>query len=205
MKKLVIAIDCDDVLLPSVPAIVAYYNATYGTNASDDDFYNEDPVLWGVGDSEEKYGRIREYLRSKEFAEAVRPFDDAIKAVRTLARSHELHLVTGRSQTVDMATDAMLDTYFKDLFVSVEHVGPVQLPDGSYTKRTKGEVCTSIGADILIDDNLHHARNVLDSGTEHVILFGEYGWNKGEDLEGAARCKDWNEVMNLIAELEHAA
>lgn len=205
MNKLVIAIDCDDVLLPSVPAIVAHYNATYGTEATNDDFYNEDPAIWGVGDSEQKYGRIREYLRSKEFAEAARPFTEAIHAVRTLARNHELHLVTGRSQTVDMATDAMLDAYFKDLFVSVEHVGPVQLADGTYTKRTKGEVCNAIGADALIDDNLHHARNVLDAGINHVILFGDYGWNKGEDIEGVVRCRNWGEVMKRIEELEHAA
>lgn len=201
MKRLVIAIDCDDVLTPSVPSIVSWYNETHGTSAKDDDFYNEDPKIWDAVDAEEKYTRIRAFLRSERFAQEAKPFEDAISIVHELAKLHELHLVTGRSQSVDIATHAMLDAYFKDVFVSVEHVGPMKQPDGTYFKRSKGEVCKLINADVLIDDNIHHAKNVLDTGTPHVIVFGDYGWNRNEPLPGGHRCHTWSDVRNLITEL----
>ena len=205
MKRLVIAIDCDDVLLPSAPAIVAAYNRTFATTVHVDQFYDEDPVLWGVADNEEKYERIREYFRSDEFARDVQPFKEAIDAVRDLAKRHELHMVTGRSQTVDEVTVAMTERHFSGSFTSIEHVGSIRRSDGTYVRRSKGEVCSALNVDILIDDNLTHARSVLDAGIEHVLLYGEYGWNKDEELAGAIRCLSWNDVTRRINEIEHAS
>lgn len=204
MKRLVIAIDCDDVLLPSAEAIVSHYNKEYGTSVHVDQFYNEDPALWAAIDREEKYDRVRQYFRSDAFTKEVEPFSDAVEAIGKLAKDHELHLVTGRSQTVDMVTTVMVEKYFTGKFASVEHTGSVKQSDGSTARRTKGEVCLAINADILIDDNLEHAKSVLESGTEHVLLYGDYGWNRGEGLLGVIRCKNWGDVMSRISELAHA-
>lgn len=205
-RRLVIAVDCDDVLMPSSEAIVRYYNRVYGTSIEVGQFYDEDPVLWGVKDREEKYDRVREYFRSDEFLREVQPFKEAVQAVQDLARRHELHLVTGRSQTVDMVTHAMVDKYFKQMFLSIEHTGSVKQSDGTIVRRTKGEVCKAIHADILIDDNLEHAKNVLEAGTKHVILYGDYGWNATEqELTGAVRCSTWDDVMKRIEEVEREA
>ena len=205
MKRLVIAIDCDDVLIPSSPAIVAHYNQTYQTSVHVDQFYDEDTLLWGVPDKEEKYIRIRKYFQSEEFRIQVIPFREAIEAVAHLADKHELHLVTGRSQTVDMVTAEMIERYFSGIFKSVEHTGSVRQPDGSVVRRTKGEVCRQLGVDVLIDDNLDHARSVLDSGTATVLLSGEYGWNRGELMAGVTRCSNWDDVVQQIESLEYAA
>ncbi|MBC7512184.1 hypothetical protein H7142_00790 [Candidatus Saccharibacteria bacterium] len=205
MKRLIIAIDCDDVLTPSSHAIVAHYNREYGTDVNVDKFYDRNPTQWGVKTLDEVYERIRLYFRSDRFQEEVHPFEEAIRAVHELAERHELHLVTGRSQTVDMVTNAMVNTYFKDVFLSIEHTGSVKLDDGTIIRRTKGEVCQAIAADILIDDNLDHARSVLDAGIKHVLLYGDYGWNKHEELTGAIRCREWGAVMKQIVVLEREA
>ncbi len=205
MKRLVIAIDCDDVLMPSAQAIVDFYNREYGTSVHVDSFYEREASQWGVGTLDEVYERIRLYFKSERFLKDVVPFDDAIHAVHKFALRHELHLVTGRSKTVEAVTLAMVDTYFKDIFVSVEHTGSVKNTDGTVTRRTKGEVCAGIDADILIDDNIDHARSVLESGIKCVILYGDYSWNKSELSGNVIRCSNWEDVATQIGVLERAA
>lgn len=205
MRRLVIAIDCDDVLLPSSEAIVTYYNREYGTDVHVDNFYERNPGQWGVESLDDVYERIRLYFQSDAFPKEVKPFDDAIEAVRLLSTNHELHLVTGRGPAVEAVTHAMVDSYFNGQFVSVEHTGAYLRGDGTMGRRTKGEVCAAIGADMLIDDNLDHARSVLESGIETVLLYGQYAWTKKEELAGAIRCETWSDILMQIERLEREA
>lgn len=205
MRRLVIAVDCDDVLLPSSEAIVAHYNNEYGTNVHVDNFYERDPEQWAVDSLEEVYERIRLYFQSDAFPAEVKPFEDAVEAIDRLAAGHELHLVTGRGPAVEAVTHAMVDAYFAGQFVSIEHTGAFLKADGTMGRRTKGEVCKAIGADVLIDDNLEHAKSVLDQGIETVLLYGDYAWTKKETLERSVRCQSWADVLNHIEQLEHAA
>ena len=205
MRRLVIAIDCDDVLLPSSEAIVSFYNREYGTNVHLDNFYERDPEQWGVQSLDEVYERIRLYFQSDAFPQEVKPFDDAIEAVKRLSAKHELHLVTGRGPAVEAVTHAMVDAYFNGQFMSVEHTGAYLRGDGTMGRRTKGEVCAAISADILIDDNLDHARSVLESGIKTVLLYGTYAWTKKEDLARAVRCETWSDILMQIGRLEREA
>jgi 5'(3')-deoxyribonucleotidase len=202
MRQLVIAVDCDDVLLPSSAAVVAHYNQEYGTDVHLDNFYERDAAQWGVKTLDEVYERIRLYFQSDVFPQEVKPFDDAIDAIRQLASRHELHLVTGRGPAVAAVTHAMVDAYFPGQFVSIEHTGAYTKADGSIARRTKGEVCSAIGADILIDDNLDHARNVLEQGIELVLLYGDYAWTDKATLERTVRCRTWADVMEQIHQVE---
>lgn len=204
MRRLVIAVDCDDVLLPSSEAIVAYYNREYGTNVHVDNFYERDPGQWNVESLDEVYERIRLYFISDAFPAEVKPFDDAIEAIDRLAARHELHLVTGRGPAVEAVTQAMVDAYFPGRFLSLEHTGAFLQADGTMGRRTKGEVCQAIGADILIDDNLDHARSVLDAGVSSVLLYGDYAWTKKETLERTVLCRSWADILNQVGRLEHA-
>lgn len=204
MRRLVIAVDCDDVLLPSSEAIVAHYNKEYGTTVHLDDFYERNPEQWGVTSLDEVYERIRLYFLSDAFPAEVKPFDDAIVAIKQLAERHELHLVTGRGPAVEAVTHAMIDTYFKGQFVSVEHTGAYLRGDGTMGRRTKGEVCAATKADILIDDNLDHAKSVLDSGIETVLLYGTYAWTTKEVLARAVHCESWADISKQIGKIERA-
>lgn len=205
MRRLVIAIDCDDVLMPSSEAIVAHYNQEYGTNVHVDDFYERNPGQWGVQSLEEVYDRIRMYFHSPQFKAEVKPYAEAVDAVKRLARRHELHLVTGRGSNVEAVTQAMVDEHFTSLFVSMEHTGSYKQPDGTFIRRTKGEVCKAINADILIDDNLDHARSVIEHGIDTVLLFGTNAWTDKEKLAGAIRCQGWSDVLSEIGTLEREA
>lgn len=191
MRRLVIAVDCDDVLIPTLEHTAAHCNRVYGTRLQLKDFYV--PVkkeAWGTDDEQEVENRVRKYIGSEEFAQ-IKPFEDAIKSVAKLATLHELHLVTGRVTELESATKVLLDKYFTGCFTSIEHTNYFH----QSKSRSKGEVCQQIGADVLVDDHIVHGESVLSNGVERVIVFGNYPWNASDRLvEGMVRCNDWNAV-----------
>jgi hypothetical protein len=87
----------------------------------------------------------------------------------------------------------MLERYFHGLFTSVEHTGMF-----GKTARSKGDVCVEIGADLLIDDHLHHAQQVAAKNID-VLLFGNYPWNQAETLpKHIRRVQGWADVEELL-------
>ena len=200
MRRLVIAVDCDDVLVPTLGRTVELYNRKYGTNIQLKDFYT--PVsmeIWGTDVEQVAVDRVGEFIRSDEFAQTP-PEEDTIQSVAKLATMHELHLVTGRTSDLEPVTVAMLERYFPGCFTSIEHTNYFHQSKA----RSKGEVCQQIGADVLIDDHIVHGESVLAHGVERVIVFGNYPWNTSDTLvDGMVRCDNWNAVEEEIERISH--
>jgi broad-specificity NMP kinase/5'(3')-deoxyribonucleotidase len=188
-----IAIDCDDVLVETAPLILDHYNKTYGTQLELKDMYSKDLNVWGVSDVATAIERVEGYLKTDEYRNAP-PLQEAIAATKHLAKHYELHIVTGRTEFLAVATQAMLDQYFSGVFQSIEFTGFF-----GDKARSKADVCRDLGADLLIDDHLHHVKQVAESGID-VLLFGEYPWNQtAEDLPGnVRRVSDWEAVTGLL-------
>jgi 5'(3')-deoxyribonucleotidase len=182
-NRLVVAIDCDDVLVPSTGRIVNAYNMTYHTNVQVKDAHTSGNLDWQA-DRATVLDRIVRIQLSEEYR-AVGPYPDAVRVVRKLAGAHELHLLTARSPAVASVTQAMIDAHFSGVFTSIEHVGP----DG-----TKGDICARLGAGLLIDDNKKHLDDALAKGVRQAVLFGDYPWQQKEVSEPVSRCKDWAAV-----------
>ena len=136
MKRLVIAVNCDDVLVPSMERIVEIYNNTYGTNVQLEGAHDGKNPDWQSSSHEEIAERIHAIQEQPEYA-ATAPFEDAREACRRLAQTHELHLVTARPGGIMTLTLAMLERYFKGVFTEIEHVG---------FKGNKGEICQRLAA-----------------------------------------------------------
>lgn len=121
------------------------------------------------------------------------PFKDAIEVINELAKQHTLHIVTGRSDFLSIATERMLEIHFPSVFSSIEFTNFF-----SKTPRSKANVCQDLGVDLLIDDHLHHATVVAECGVE-VYLFGDYPWNQANTLpDNITRVKDWHEVAKKL-------
>lgn len=202
-KRLVIAIDCDDVLVSTGSSQIAFYNEKYGATVGEKEFYESATMdVWGTDDDQVAIDRIAEHTLSDDFA-SVSPSEDTVKAIHRLAKKHELHLVTGRPSVVEGATMRLLATYFKDCFTSVEHTNYYTYSwNKDAKKRSKAEVCRALGADLFIDDYIGHVRDVANSGVCEVILFGDYGWSViGEGDRKAVRCSDWQQVEREVDRL----
>lgn len=191
MKRLVIAIDCDDVLISGTAHVLEAYNKAYGTHIRIENAHQSDNPDWET-DRDEVFRRIHRIQQSDQYAR-IAPSKDAIAVVKDLAKQHRLYVVSARHPEVLGVTEAMLATYFPDCFVSVEHVG---------SDRSKGEVCAEIGADVMIDDNVKHLLSAQEAGVKKLLWFGSYPWQNYEEwVEGVDRCLSWGDVKREIKQL----
>ena len=192
MKRLVIAVDCDDVLVSTAPYFVDTYNNTYGTSGTLEYAHSPDPSVWGASEEvivERWFGMTR-----TDGYKGLSPDPDEVKVLRNLAKIHELHLVTARKEEEREFTQTMLDRNLDGVFTSMKFVG---------WEGSKDDVCQALRADVLIDDNFRHLVSARDCGVSGLLWFGDYPWQT-EDLSDMpiVRCRDWREVE---AEIERIA
>ena len=76
MARLVIAIDCDDVLVPGTEHTVMMYNRRWGTRVSLDQAHNANAVEWAT-DKEDIRRRIDDIYLSDEYAK-MEPYREAV-------------------------------------------------------------------------------------------------------------------------------
>lgn len=191
MRRLVIAVDCDDVLVQTTPFFVNAYNEKYGTNVVLADARDGNGASWGGVDDEVVMDRWRRLMDTDGY-KGLRPDPLEVILLHELAQHHELHLVTARKENEREFTQLMLDTALEGVFTSMEFVGW----DGS-----KGEVCKRLGADVLIDDSANHLHDALAQGLPAggAILFGDYAWNSASHMhDDLVHCVDWPGVKNVI-------
>lgn len=184
-ERLVIAVDCDDVLIPSRAFLVNEYNRRYGASVRLGQEFEE----WG-DEYNEVMRRCGEIAQSSQFKN-LRPDTEAMEALCQLAQSHELHLVTARKEDERDFTQTALDAAAPGVFKSMNFLG---------WTASKGDTCRELGADMLIDDSAHHLRGALQAGISGgAILFGDYPWNRDDRADEAlVFCPDWNSVKEAI-------
>lgn len=193
MRKLVIAVDCDDVLVRTTPYFVDAYNRMYSTNVTLAKAHYDDEDIWKT-DRATLESRFAELMKTKEYKE-LRPSDEEVRVLTELSESHELHVITARREYERELTQFMIDTYLPNVFLSLELVG---------YSGSKGQVCERINAEVLIDDNLRHLEDAIKYGLPQrgAILFGDYPWNTElASLVGFKRCTSWVDAQKEIDEL----
>lgn len=193
MKRLVIAIDCDDVLVATTPFFIEAYNKKYGTSIQLSEVNSESFDVWQA-DAEEIGRRLGELMETDEY-QLLAPTTHEIEALRELAQYHELHLVTARKELEREMTQAMLDRELAGVFTSMQFVG---------WTGSKGEVCKQLGAHMLIDDNVRHLHDAMKNGipSSGVVLYGDYAWNTPDDKSSEIlRCATWADVKLVVEAL----
>lgn len=192
-KRLIIAVDCDDVLVLTTPFLVDAYNKTYGTHATLAEAPDASAAAW----MDEPDVVIKQWAALCETYDykLLGPDPEEAIILRELAKHHELHLITARKPEERTFTQQMLERELKGVFTSMEFVG---------LTGSKGEVCKRIHADVLIDDNASHLHDAIENGMAKsgAILFGDYPWNEADNShENLTHCYDWNAVKKVIDEL----
>ena len=199
-RKLVLAFDCDDVLVQTSHALLDAYNEAFGTEVPYEGFYSDS--LWGAPSADIAMRRVDDMLRSGVMADIVPDAATVAAVKRVAAMGHELHVVTGRQSYQEQETINLLDTYYPGIFHTIEHTNMYASGENLHLRRSKGEVCRNIGAHMLIDDHIVHGNAVLTAGVEDVIVYGSYPWNQFVSLEqGMMRCETMNDVEREVAYL----
>jgi uncharacterized HAD superfamily protein len=194
MKKPLVAIDVDEVLFPFVEHLAQFHNERYGTSLTMDDFSSfKLHQVWG-GTVAEEMRKVLEFQATGVITR-VAPMPAAMEAIEVLNRHYELAIVTSRTSSIKEETEQWLKLHFPNVF---KHIRFANYWDESTPRITKADVCRTIGANILIEDNLDYAFDCAEWGVR-VLLFGDYPWNQEAQLpDGVTRVTGWPEVLGEL-------
>lgn len=197
----VIAVDCDDVIAETQCHLALFHNETYGTNYTKEDvksFFLEH--IWQV-DRDEAVRRVDQYLVS-DHHDAALPKHGAQKSLALLQSiGFKIVIVTSRPVHSEIRTKQWLEKHFASLYNEVIFTSEFHAAGGLVTK---AQICTEIGARVLVEDAPHYAIDVAGVGIP-VLLF-DVPWNQGvPETENVIRIHSWDEVVRWITKhIPHA-
>eukprot|EP01080_Neovahlkampfia_damariscottae_P005889 gene5889-9717_t len=197
-NKKVLAVDVDEVICHFVPHLIDFHNEKYETDMVVDTFHNYSfHKVWG-GTPEEASAKVEDFFQSDHFKNLL-PIKGAYEQLQELKQDFKLVIVTSRQHQLREDTESFIQKYYPDTFDEMlfgNHYGKVG------KKMTKSEMCKSIGAELLIDDNLHYANDCATNGIK-AILFGKYAWNQYDDElhENIHHVHHWDDVSDAIKKL----
>lgn len=204
MRRLSIAIDCDDVLADNAAGFVAFSNKTWGTNLRAEDYDEHWAKVWGVDHNETE--KRATHIHDSGVFRSYSPVDQALPTLRKLAKSHDLCIVTSRRMQVRDDTVNWIHEHYPGVFKddTIYFAGIWDSIDDTSILKDKSGIVDSINADVLVDDQLKHCLAVANGGRE-AILFGDFSWNKLDKLpNGVTRCVDWLAVKREIERIAAA-
>lgn len=192
----IIGFDLDDVLLAFNETINDWHNVQYGTDKKKEDFVSSGYAnIWNCSE-EEVAKRIFDFYISKEHLDSP-VVEGSVEAIKELkADNNKLYIITAKPDTLREEMETWLDKNFPNMFDGIYFTNQFH---GKGLKRTKSEFCKDLGVEIFIDDFLHNAKDISDSGIP-VLLF-DAPWNQvGLENELITRVYSWKEIVEKINE-----
>ncbi|GAU50934.1 hypothetical protein TSUD_411310 [Trifolium subterraneum] len=211
-QKLVVAVDVDEVLGNFVSALNRFIAERYSSNYSVSEYHVYEffklgglefavPLhkvlgfqlrnagrksdvgkisdkIWNCS-REEANTRVHEFFETPYFKSGIHPIPGAQMALQKLSRFCDLSVVTSRQNAIKDHTIEWIENNFSGLFDGI-HFGNHFALDGA--SRPKSEICRSLNAKVLIDDNPRYAIECAEAGIR-VLLFdyeNSYPWSKTE-------------------------
>ncbi|BBN03614.1 hypothetical protein MPTK1_2g24880 [Marchantia polymorpha subsp. ruderalis] len=200
LKQLCVAVDVDEVLGSFLATLNEFMAEEYLLHHDVSEYYIYDFMkIWKCSQAEANH-RVHAFFESKHFKNGIRPVPGAYQTLLHLAAYCNLVVVTSRQHVIREPTLEWIERYYSGIFKEV-HFGNHFALEGS--ARPKSEICRSLGAHILIDDNPRYAMECAECGIE-VLLFdfhGSYPWSKtpcGPQHPLITRVKDWKEVERAL-------
>lgn len=195
-----VAVDVDEVLGRFVYALNRFCLEKYQMDYSVENYWvYEFAKIWGC--TPEKSNQIvHEFFKSPHFNEGIPVIPGAYDALVRLSNTCDLVVVTSRQHVIQDATLDWIDKHYPSIFSEV-YFGNHFAMHG--TSRKKSDICKSIGASVLIDDNPAYALECAAAGI-HVLLYdwhAAYPWSKlppGSPTNNITVVRDWGEVEHQL-------
>jgi len=193
-----IAIDIDDVVANVIDSVRLWANektgATLGQGEyhTNDDYWHYYDSIWerhGLSDMVSFSMVLDDLSRDQSHIVVV---EGAREAIQALKKNYDLVFVTSRPLYQKDATRRWLDERIDSEIPMYSSHNPLANAEA----RSKGEICTELGASFLIDDNIGNCQNAAEYGVE-PLLFGMYGWNEAASKD-LRRFLTWHEVEEYL-------
>jgi len=176
---MIIGVDFDNVLFPTMHAVIDLYNKKYNDNLKLEDIttYNFYECL----DSEVANKLINLFI-DKEVYNNLKPFDGAIDVLKNFAnQGHDIFILTATDTRNLTFKEHLLMKFFP--FIPRENLVRIFKKNLFYT-------------DVLIEDCLEQLKNSI---CNRVILNYPYNQDKSADyVYDIHRCSNWTQIMNAV-------
>lgn len=188
-----IAVDLDEVVADLLSNLILFHNNVYGTNLKRSDFFSYHyEEVWG-GSKDEAVQKVREFIKSDYFLNIL-PVHGAYEALLHLKKlGHKLFIVTGREDYTKEITQAWIQKHFPNIFSGIYHTNAYV---NGIKRIKKSVVCSQLEALVIIDDDMMHITDCLESGIK-VIVF-DNPWNQGDFSNEINRVSKWTEAVEVI-------
>ena len=136
----------------------------------------------------EAYQSLGDWVYERESTLQAEAMPGALGALRVLAESVELCIVTARPERRITFAREWLEG--KGVLRSIKEI---RTSSGT----TKAEVCAAIGARVLVDDDLRHVQTADVEGLVRILL--QHGREDNPDCgPGVAFCTSWPQVLDML-------
>lgn len=178
---MILAIDCDNVLLNLMEQTINMYNAKYNCSLTMSDitsysFYE----CMSQGDAD----KICALFLEKNLWSSLKPIKDSQECIEKLVKAGHTILVTTATHEKNFAWKCDL---LRKFYPSINPNNIIRIMDKSYIK-----------ADIMIEDDM--SQLIKHKSCERICL--DYPWNRqreGKDfVYGIFRCSGWNEILDAV-------
>jgi len=193
-----IAIDIDEVLAEQLNALVDFYKTKTGVFISKEKFHTDYwPEVWGIS-LEEAIKVDGEFKNSKLFNNLA-TVKGSVNAIKSLSEKHRLIIITSRPIKTKAKTCGWLDSNFGDSFEDIFFSCEFHIDNES--GKSKLEICEGLGIGLLVEDSREYSWACAEKGIRVLLL--DKPWNQNCEHKNIFRCKDWDEVVDKIKEIEN--
>jgi len=194
---MIIAFDCDDVLVDYVQGLVDFTNNVLGIKRVMEDMteYSFDK-FWGCS-IEEAISRVDRFHRTQRFRE-LEPILGAIEGVRKLkSMGHDLVVISSRPDYTLRDTFNNLRKHYGNAF------SRIYFSKNPYTGRgdkDKRDFCKELDVKMLVEDNLVYA---IECAEVCDVLLLNTHWNQTNELPNRVkRVSSWEEIVDEIEKIK---
>ena len=136
----------------------------------------------------EAYEAMGEWVYADEGSSEALPVPGALEALRELTGAHELFVLSARS---------VENLEYSRMWLEARDAAGLFSGFHSSSGTTKGAVCRSIGAEVLIDDDSRHLSAQDLAWLIRVLL--QHGREEApERAPGVTFCRSWGEVIGIL-------
>lgn len=201
--RIKVAVDVDEVLGRFVHTLNRFCKDHYEMDYREADYsIYEFAKIWNCTQEHSNH-IVHEFFKSQHFNDGIPVIPGALEALTRMRSSHDLVVVTSRQHVIQDATLEWIDRHYEGVFEEVYFGNHFALEGVS---RRKSEICKSINASVLIDDNPGYAVECAEAGI-NVLLYDwnlAYPWSKldkGKMHPLITIVRNWEEVEVAITAL----
>jgi len=193
-----IALDIDDVLSVTAPAVIDYSNRKWGYALTLNDYDEWWPNMWQVT-TEQMMTMAHMMFEDGEVYPRLMVVDGAKRALEHLHnKGYKIIVLTARREEIRAETDRWIEENLPHVIDEVHYLNAREEYTADSKKKTKGEKLVELGANYLVDNQIKHCNAAAGLGIRAVLFYQPWSWEDGESASGVRRAKDWEEVVQVI-------